>query len=103
MRNPALENVGHFGRIGERRTCPCDPAPREGPLPCPNCGYENQATFSFCGNCGAKLGHVSSGDERRQLTVMFCDLVGRPTFPNDSTPKISAISLALTRISYPMS
>jgi predicted ATPase/class 3 adenylate cyclase len=75
------------------------------PLPqrCPACGTESPPGKKFCGDCGAALtgsgrqvasraasaehrsvlplpvpapGTVSSGAERRQLTVMFCDLVG---------------------------
>ncbi len=55
---------------------------------CPECGFANEPDEKFCGGCGAAL---VSGDaqaapeaprlaapeaERRQLTVMFCDLVG---------------------------
>ena len=57
---------------------------------CLSCGFENPAGFKFCGECGAKfeLQGTSSDQipspidtldgntaERRQLTVMFCDLV----------------------------
>ncbi len=45
---------------------------------CPVCGTSNPAGFNFCGNCGARLaGETADHDaERRQITVMFCDLVG---------------------------
>jgi class 3 adenylate cyclase/predicted ATPase len=86
--------------------CPgCRHANREGarfcgacgaPLPvlCPKCGAPNPSAASFCDYCGARLtgpaaaaakSHSSSAAvsitttaaaERRQLTVMFCDLVG---------------------------
>ena len=61
------------------------------PLPsaCPACGFENEATAKFCGGCGKPVGEATtpapattspqlSADtaERRQLTVMFTDLVG---------------------------
>ena len=64
------------------------------PLPqcCRACGRENPSGNSYCGNCGAPLTGAalperssavgtpakpaSPGAERRQLTVMFCDLVG---------------------------
>src|SRR5215831_8958680 len=48
------------------------------PLRCHACGTENPPDKSFCGDCGAKLMTVVSttpSAERRQLTVMFCDLV----------------------------
>ena len=66
---------------------------------CPNCGSTNPPQFKFCGECGASLtvppaspgtaqsraqpkvweaatGPTAPEAERRQLTVMFCDLVG---------------------------
>src|SRR5262245_15446032 len=73
--------------------------------PCPQCGFENPPGFKFCGACATPLtgevhsppSHVQGGQgfgpqssesgipkgrefrqdvaERRQLTVMFCDLV----------------------------
>ncbi len=62
------------------------------PSPCPSCGGLNPPSAKFCGDCGAKLGAESavppaarrepalppptSAAERRQLTVMFVDLVG---------------------------
>lgn len=67
------------------------------PQPCPQCAFVNPAGFNFCGKCGAPLaapenpgqagdgreqappnkpGRVSAKAERRQITVMFCDLVG---------------------------
>src|SRR5580693_961303 len=59
------------------------------PSPCPACGFENEPTAKFCGGCGKLIGEVAApapavvpaplradGAERRQLSVMFCDLVG---------------------------
>jgi class 3 adenylate cyclase/predicted ATPase len=64
----------------------------EVPVPCAACGKLNPAPAKFCGRCGGKL--IVSTDEasvtasarpakpapppaeRRQLSVMFCDLVG---------------------------
>src|SRR5215470_8853094 len=72
---------------------------------CPSCGFANPAQAKFCGKCGIALtaekqfapakrrnrkGEASQGQgarpprarppspeaERRQLTVLFCDLVG---------------------------
>ncbi len=53
---------------------------------CINCGFENPSGFKFCGECGTPIAkdsqelkpHKKHKDEaeRRQLTVMFCDLVG---------------------------
>src|SRR6476661_1337630 len=59
---------------------------------CSSCGFENAAGIKFCGECGAPLGEqaapqpaappelapaapdAAEAAERRQLTVMFCDL-----------------------------
>ena len=60
---------------------------------CPSCGSEVRPTAKFCGECGApfagqpastqssaaplqSMAPSRSEAERRQLTVMFCDLVG---------------------------
>lgn len=56
---------------------------------CRACGADNPPTNRFCGQCGARLeaavgaggppsegGTAEEGAERRQLTVMFCDMVG---------------------------
>jgi class 3 adenylate cyclase len=54
-------------------------------IACPACGAASSAGRRFCGDCGAPLHTDRSGParaaplpeaERRQLTVMFCDLVG---------------------------
>ena len=59
------------------------------PMLCQSCGASNPARAKFCAECGQKLppswkvGSLAALDpsshqtaERRQLTVMFCDLVG---------------------------
>jgi len=45
---------------------------------CAACGADNGVEARFCSRCGAKLGATPApaDAERRQLTVMFCDLVG---------------------------
>ena len=50
---------------------------------CSACGQDNPAAFRFCGSCGAPL-HVArpaaeaqpKEAEKRQLTVLFCDIIG---------------------------
>jgi class 3 adenylate cyclase/predicted ATPase len=39
---------------------------------CQKCNHENRSGARFCDECGAQL---PSAGERRQLTVMFCDIV----------------------------
>ena len=46
---------------------------------CWSCGQENPGEFRFCGACGSPLADVPrqpEGEERKVVTVLFCDLVG---------------------------
>jgi class 3 adenylate cyclase len=45
-------------------------------LSCPSCGAEVPGGFAFCGQCGAPLVPGPGMEERRVVTVLFCDLVG---------------------------
>ena len=70
------------------------------PLPCLACGFENEPTVKFCGGCGKPIGGADAlapiaapapprtdGAERRQLTVMFCDLVGSTALATQVDPE----------------
>ena len=75
------------------------------PLVCPACGAANPAKQKFCGGCGSALAgapplpraevsptvigvpHAFEAAQRRQLTVMFCDLVGSTTLANRLDPE----------------
>jgi len=75
------------------------------PLPsrCPQCGSENPPQFKFCGACGTPLPSATPAPppslpaespppsappgERRQLTVMFCDLVGSTPLSTQLDPE----------------
>jgi class 3 adenylate cyclase/tetratricopeptide (TPR) repeat protein len=61
---------------------------------CPACGTRSAPGRRFCGDCGAALdaraGAASATraeGERRQLTVMFCDLVGSTVLANRLDPE----------------
>jgi class 3 adenylate cyclase/tetratricopeptide (TPR) repeat protein len=44
---------------------------------CPSCGSKNAAEAKFCSECGARLASASRPiEERKVVTVVFCDLVG---------------------------
>jgi class 3 adenylate cyclase len=55
---------------------------------CPQCGHASSSAEAFCGKCGGRIGPPTAAadqaptaaeletGERRQLTVLFCDLVG---------------------------
>lgn len=46
-------------------------------MTCPSCSFQNPPGFKFCGSCGAGLHTTPKPEaERRQISVMFCDLVG---------------------------
>ena len=47
-------------------------------MTCLQCGFVSPEGFRFCGQCGATLQEIASTPdaERRQITVLFCDLVG---------------------------
>ena len=49
------------------------------PVVCPSCGAEVSATAQFCGACGVRLTarcRPAEGGARRQVAVLFCDIVG---------------------------
>src|SRR4051812_6347807 len=43
---------------------------------CTNCGRDNTDEANFCANCATSLRAESSRQERKVVTVVFCDLVG---------------------------
>jgi class 3 adenylate cyclase/tetratricopeptide (TPR) repeat protein len=46
---------------------------------CPSCGFANSSAARFCGGCGIVLEATADAApeaERRQICLMFCDLVG---------------------------
>jgi class 3 adenylate cyclase/tetratricopeptide (TPR) repeat protein len=46
---------------------------------CSRCGHKNSADAKFCGECGAALAatvDATAGEERKIVSVLFCDLVG---------------------------
>ncbi len=73
---------------------------------CPSCGFANDPGDEFCGGCGASLtgpaaalpvqpatrpqtaNAQSAGAERRQLTVMFCDLVDSTQLSSRLDPEV---------------
>src|SRR5690348_14059382 len=83
----------HSDTPDESRFCICCGAALE--ARCPSCARQNRRGAKFCAGCGEKLStakleattksvtslsdalcQATASAERRQLTVMFCDLVG---------------------------
>jgi class 3 adenylate cyclase/predicted ATPase len=79
---------------------------------CATCGAENPLGKRFCGNCGAALGDAQSVPdpapatmlaERRQVTVMFCELVDSTALaslldPEDLREVISAFHACVAAV-----
>ena len=61
------------------------------PVLCPNCGQENPEGFRLCGMCGASLTDArderEGREERKVVTVLFCDLVGSTARAEDLDPE----------------
>src|SRR6516165_8711412 len=85
------------------------------PSQCPACGFENEPAAKFCGGCGKPVGQAGpaapisvsvatrADAERRQLSVMFCDLVGSTALstqldPEDLREVIAAYHRAVAEI-----
>src|SRR5438876_5283469 len=86
------------------------------PVPCPACGFANEPNAKFCGGCGKPIGDIAAAPapvtsspapradaERRQLTVMFCDLVGSTALaarldPEDLREVIAAYHRAVAEV-----
>jgi class 3 adenylate cyclase/tetratricopeptide (TPR) repeat protein len=56
---------------------------------CPDCGEENPDRFRLCGYCGTPLSQSLTGgrEERKVVTVLFCDLVGFTTRSEVADPE----------------
>ncbi len=59
-------------------------------MTCPRCGFENAAGAKFCSECAAPLQGVTSGapsEERKVVSVLFCDLVGFTAASESADPE----------------
>ncbi len=56
---------------------------------CPACGFANGEGVRFCGGCGARLPEsgVVGGQERKVVSVLFCDLVGFTASADGADPE----------------
>jgi class 3 adenylate cyclase/tetratricopeptide (TPR) repeat protein len=57
---------------------------------CPNCGKENPEGFVFCGYCSAPLAEQApqpAFEERKVVSVLFCDLVGFTATSDQQDPE----------------
>ena len=55
---------------------------------CPRCGTQNPDGFAFCGACGSLIAEPAQGvEERKTVTVLFCDLVGFTSRSDGADPE----------------
>ncbi len=57
---------------------------------CPNCGGELPGDFPFCPFCGARVGQLATPpvrEERKVVSVLFCDLVGFTAASEQADPE----------------
>jgi class 3 adenylate cyclase/tetratricopeptide (TPR) repeat protein len=56
---------------------------------CPSCGADTSGWLAFCGRCGAPVSaaRAGQGDERKIVTVLFCDLVGFTASSDGADPE----------------
>src|SRR4051794_29744941 len=59
------------------------------PVICPTCGTENPNAARFCNACGAALsdGASTQSEERKNVSVLFCDLVGFTAASEEADPE----------------
>jgi hypothetical protein len=61
--------------------------------PCPACGKENPDGFQFCGFCTALL-TGESREQRKTVTVLFCDVTGSTALGESTDPETLRALLA---------
>ena len=42
---------------------------------CSRCGHDNPPTFRFCAQCGARATATAVEEQRKRVTVLFCDVI----------------------------
>jgi class 3 adenylate cyclase len=62
---------------------------------CRSCGHENSATAKFCEACGAALDAAqASREQRKTVTVLFCDVAGSTALGESTDPEALRALLA---------
>ncbi len=62
---------------------------------CPSCGHENPDGKRFCGDCGAPLLVAAElREQRKTVTVLFCDVVGSTALGESTDPEAMRLLLA---------
>ena len=61
---------------------------------CPSCGKENPEGFQFCGFCSAPLTAQLPREQRKTVTVLFCDVTGSTQLGESTDPEALRALLA---------
>ena len=55
---------------------------------CSKCGYESESAFKFCPECGEEQAATAAfGEQRKTVTVLFCDLTGSTALGESLDPE----------------
>src|SRR5436309_4203106 len=54
---------------------------------CGSCGAENREGARFCDSCGAALAVVPEREQRKTVTVLFCDVTGSTALGESVDPE----------------
>jgi class 3 adenylate cyclase len=55
---------------------------------CSTCGFESERTFKFCPDCGSEqVAAAPSREQRKTVTVVFCDLAGSTALDETLDPE----------------
>src|SRR6188768_2927954 len=54
---------------------------------CPSCGQETPEGFPRCANCGAPLEALAAREQRKTVTVLFCDVAGSTALGESTDPE----------------
>jgi class 3 adenylate cyclase len=64
-------------------------------LICASCGRQSEGDFAFCPYCGAELASAApSGEQRKTVTVLFCDVTGSTALGEAADPEAVRALLA---------
>jgi class 3 adenylate cyclase len=61
---------------------------------CAACGYRSELVFRFCPECGAPAAPVEAREQRKVVTVLFCDVTGSTRLGEDTDPEALRALLA---------
>jgi class 3 adenylate cyclase/tetratricopeptide (TPR) repeat protein len=61
---------------------------------CTSCGHVSEAAFKFCPQCGAPLASAAAREQRKTVTVLFCDVTGSTSLGERLDPESLRVLLA---------